>query len=443
MLSLALSSLRYRSSAFVAVFLAVFLGATMVMSFGSMLDTALGPGVDPLSEETLIIMAGVVGGWSLLLVMFAVASTTSLGVRQRAREIALLKSVGATPGQLYKMIVAEVLVLAVIAMVPAVPLGMLAGSGLLALLQDTGQVASGIDHAFGVVALGQGFGITLISSVGGAMISARRAVRVPVVESLMEAAAPKARLNRRRVVLGLLFFAAAMSQAVLTVTLGHGVGFEAQQYAGVADIVFAIGLACFAPALVHRIPLPGFGVAGYLTRQNLRERTAQLASPLTSIILFVAASMGTLYMQYVDNRASEGVLTEEGQRTVETLNYVVTGMITLFLCIMLINTLVATTSARTREFAQHRLIGATPQQVLGVVGLESLALTVTGVVFGTIAALVTILPFSYARTDSWTPSLNPAIVIGVIGVAAAATFATTLLAARRALSIPAVAVVTT
>jgi len=441
MVSLALSSLRHRTAAFVAAFLALFLGAALVMSFGSLIDTALGEGVDPASEETLAIMGGVVGGWSLLLVVFAVTSTATLGVRQRGREIALLRSAGAVPGQITRMILAEVLVLALAGAAAAVPLGMAGGNLVLVLLQDSGQVTPGIEHAFGAVALGQGFGITLLSAVGASLITARRAVRMRVTESMADTDPPPARLTGLRVGFGLLFFAGAAAQAVLTVTLGKGAGFEAQQYAGTADILFALGLACFAPAIVRRLPLPGFGTTGALTREGLHARTGPLTAALVPVVLFIGASVGTLYMQDLDAEASAGLMAEEGQRAIETLNYVVTGMIALFLCIMLVNTLVASTTDRSREFAQYRLAGATTGQVQKMVALEGLAVTAAGVGFGTVAALVTIVPFSYARTGSWIPDLDPVIYPAAVAFTAAVVFASALLTARRALSTPPVAAV--
>ena len=100
MLGLALSSLRYRPGGFVASFLAMFLGATILMAFASMLDTSTGDNVDAATEETLVNMATIVGGWGMLIVVFAVASTLTLSVRQRSTEMALLKSIGATPAQI-------------------------------------------------------------------------------------------------------------------------------------------------------------------------------------------------------------------------------------------------------------------------------------------------------------------------------------------------------
>ena len=59
MIGIALRTLRHRAGGFVASFLATLLGATILMTFASMLDTAGGPGVTPPSEETLVTMAGV------------------------------------------------------------------------------------------------------------------------------------------------------------------------------------------------------------------------------------------------------------------------------------------------------------------------------------------------------------------------------------------------
>src|SRR5262249_35835571 len=141
MFALALRSLRRRAGAFTATFLAIFLGATILMAFASLLDTSLGEGVSSANRETLVTMANVVGGWGLLIVIFAVASTLTLSVRQRGTELALLKSIGATPAQIRRMIVGEAAVVAVIAAASAIPLAILAGHGLFAMLVHTHQLA--------------------------------------------------------------------------------------------------------------------------------------------------------------------------------------------------------------------------------------------------------------------------------------------------------------
>ncbi len=68
-------------------------------SFATLLETASGP-VSGSDQETLITMGAVVGGWGTMIVLFSLASTLSVAVRQRDVEIALLRTIGATPARL-------------------------------------------------------------------------------------------------------------------------------------------------------------------------------------------------------------------------------------------------------------------------------------------------------------------------------------------------------
>ncbi|CAI7979576.1 MULTISPECIES: FtsX-like permease family protein [unclassified Parafrankia] len=449
MFTLAVRSLRRRMSAFTASFLAVFLGAVLVMAFGSLSDTGAAEGVSDTDQETLVTMSTVVGGWGLALVAFAVTSTLTLGVRQRATEMALLKSVGATPAQLRRMILGEAVLLALAGALVAVPIGALAGRGLLALLKSTDQVADDVAFAYGPVALGTGLGVSVLGAAGAAVLTARRVAKMRVVEALSSAADASAgggRMGRGRIITGVLFLLGGLQLSVMAAAAGPE-GFDSMQFAGSADILFGIGMAFFAPVLVRWAtavlarPVQRFGgVSGYLAVLNLRQRTAQLAAALTPVILFVGISVGTLWMQVIQNEANAaaGVVTNAEDDAIETLNFVVTGMIVLFACIMLINTLVAATTDRRREFGQQRLAGATRRQVLGMVILEGAVLTVAGLVIGTVAALPTVLPFSYAKTDSWLPDPEVGIWLGTAAVAVAATLAALLGSARRALRAPAV-----
>jgi putative ABC transport system permease protein len=141
-----------------------------------------------------------------------------------------------------------------------------------------------------------------------------------------------------------------------------------------------------------------------------------------------------VYMQAIDDDASAGLLRPDHEKNVQTLNYVVVGMIALFVAIMLVNTLLAATAYRRREFAQQRLAGATPAQVLTMVVAESALLTLTGVLSGSVASVVTVLPFSIARTGDAVPSLAPGAYTLVVAAAAVLTFAAAVGAARRAIA---------
>lgn len=219
------------------------------------------------------------------------------------------------------------------------------------------------------------------------------------------------------------------------------------QTSGQASIWAAIGFALLAPALIRRTvrvlerPLRRAGVPGQLAAINLRGRTAALSRTLMPVILFCGIAVGTLYLQATENSVpfeSSGGITQAEADNIQTLNLVVVGMIGLFAAIMLINTILAATSDRRREFAQQRLVGLTPRQVLAVVALESALLSLVGVLAGTIAAAFTVLPFSFARLGTPLPGVTPLLWVAVAGLAAALTLVTSVGAARLAIRAPAV-----
>ena len=449
MLALAVRSLRARLGGFAASIVATFLGATILMAFASLLDTRGGGGLDSTSRNTLLIVAVVVGGWGLLIVAFGIAATLTLSARQRANEIALLKSVGATPEQVGRLIVGEAALVSVAAALAAIVPAMLTGRLLLELLQDTGQVGETVTYRFGAIALAMGLGITFLAAVIAAVVAARRAAAMRPAESLLAAAVDDAPLSKRRVVIAGVFLFAALNTAVTTITVFHGKGIDAMQTAGQGSICAAIGFALLAPLLVRRVTtrittrIARAGASGYLAGLNVSQRSQQMANALMPIILFTGIALGTLYMQSIENGAPAGTSGETvaGAKNVETLNFVIVGMIAVFAAILLVNTLVAATVHRRQEFAQLRLTGSTPAQVRRMVTLESVVLLATGVLFGSLAAIFTVVPYNIARTDSVLPD-SAAIYVGVVASAAILTLAAGAGATRRTLRSPAVEAVT-
>ncbi|SDU18748.1 FtsX-like permease family protein [Jiangella alkaliphila] len=448
MFGLAVRSLRHRTGGFVASFLSMFLGAIVVMAFAALLDTAAGAGVDDVSEETLTTMALVVGGWGLVIVLFAVISTMTLSVRQRASEMALLKSIGATPFQVGRMIVGEAAVVAVAAAALAILPALGAGRLLLEMLQNTDQVADGISYGFGSAALSIGVGVTFLAAVGGAIVTARRSTRMGAKEAMTAVTIEQSRMTRKRTIAAIAFLAIGLNCAILTVALFEDKGIDAMQTAGQASIWFSIGLALFAPVLVRAVtavlagPLRLLGgTSGYLAVENVRRRTQHMAGALMPIILFTGIATGTLYMQSIENSAPPAVgssIPPDEAQAIETLNFVVVGMLSVFAAILVINTLVAATTYRRREFGQQRLVGSTPPQVLSMVGMEGVVLAAAGVLFGSIGSIVTVFPYSLARTGELLPDATIGIYVGIVSTAAVLTLASCLGAARKAIRVPAV-----
>ncbi|MGW5705362.1 FtsX-like permease family protein [Amycolatopsis japonica] len=437
---LAFSSLRRRPTGFIASFVAMFFGATILMTFASLLDTRAN--ADPETAKTLLIMAGVVGGWGLVIVLFATLSTLSLLIRQRAPEMALLKSAGATPSQIGRMIVGEAAVVAVLAAATAVVPSVFAGRWLVTLLGDTGRVPAGLEARFGPIAVSMGTGITLLAALAAATVAARQVARRGAIEAVREAGIDTRPTSRLRMIGATIALAAGLGCGVLTMTVFTGTEPALMAIAGQGAILAAIGFALLSPALLGPIaavlaaPLRRAGVSGHLTAAHLRVRGRHLAGVLVPIILFTGIATGTLYMQAIEN--SVGTAPATIADSIETLNYVVVGMIALFAAVMLVNTVVAALIGRRREFGQQRLIGSTPSQVLRLVGTEGTVLVAVGVLFGSLSAVVTVVPYSVARTGSPVPDETIRVYLAVVALAVVLTLGSHVGAAAKAMRTPAI-----
>ncbi|MFI9834127.1 FtsX-like permease family protein [Streptomyces sp. NPDC051913] len=428
MFVLALRSIRRRPGRFLATLLSAFLGAAIIMTFHSMHDTAAGSGVDSVSSNTLTTAASVVGGYGSLLVFFAVASTLTVNVRQRATELELLRCSGATPAQLRRMVVGEALAVALVGAALAIGPAMLGGRALLGVFQDSGQVADSVDYTFGPIALFTGVGITLVAAVGAAFLAVRRATRGRRQRGGARRFFAYAALATGALAVCCTFFLKATDEALMAPP-AYGA------------ILLSVGFALLAPrllkGLLDRLALSG--ASGWLAVRNLRQRVGDLAGILMSLILFTAVATTTLTVQAVESDAVEatGLVKSVDAKNLETLNFTVVGIIVVFVCVMLVNSLYAATTYRGREFGQQRLAGATPGQVLGMVGAEAAVLTVTGVLFGTVAALAGIVPFTVVRGDAVLPGQTFGVWLAVVSVATAVTVGTSLATARKVLRTPA------
>src|SRR5690606_13677389 len=141
---------------------------------------------------------------------FIIANTFQMSVRQRQRELAMLRAVGASPTQVFGSVIAQ----AVVVGGPGSPPGGGAGGGLAAGLR-AGLGATGPDPA-GRIPL-DGFTVvvsvltgTLVSVVAAA-VPARRAALTPPVEAMRDEVATVEKWSVLRVAGGAVLLAGGVA----------------------------------------------------------------------------------------------------------------------------------------------------------------------------------------------------------------------------------------
>jgi len=433
MTSLAWASLRHRATAFTATFVSVLLGAALIGAFATLAQTGMGD-VSADDAETLRIMGIVVGSWGSAIVLFSVASTLGITVRQRAEEIGLLRVVGATPRQARRLVLAEAAAVTGLGAVLGALLAWPAGLVLLALLRNGGMVSGTVEYAGGPAALAVTVALVVLTGLVAAAVTARRSTTGPATLAIAEAASGTARMRWWRVLLGLLLigYGVAMAVVTITVTAHDSDPYASMSTSGSSCILVAVGLATLSPVLLRWLssacaPAVGrTGVVGWLAAYNTSRRSHLLGAVLAPVIVLTSGAVGVLMLVGIDHRTI-GAGHPEG-RTINLLNNLITGMMVVFAAVVVVNAFAAVVAGRRAELQRLRLLGATPSQVERSVLAEAAIVAGIGVLLGLLASLATVVPFAVARDEGPVPDgqlwLPVVVVVAATGL--------TLLSARSA-----------
>ncbi len=239
------------------------------------------------------------GGVAVLVGAFIIFNMFSITVAQRIREIAMLRTLGASRRQILWSVLLEGLVTAVIGTVIGIFAGLLIARGINALFDAVGfglPTTSPALATWGVIlGLIVGLGVTLIS----ALIPAVRATKIPPMAGLREGATlPRGRFSRFTPYLAVLF---AIVGGALIANGVAGSGEVSQRLLGMA---FGAVLVFLAVAMTARYAVPvlarvvgaplAWRASGALARDNAMRnaaRTARTAAALmigVGLVVFVA-----------------------------------------------------------------------------------------------------------------------------------------------------------
>ena len=155
-----------------------------------------------------------------MLVVFIVAGTVGLSVRHRRRDLALLRAVAATPGQVRRLVLAEVGMLAAAAAAAGLPLGFVAARWTRDEMVARGFVPESFTVTGGALAAPAVAAAVAIVAVAAALLAARRTAAIRPTEALGEVAVEPAPAGRIRAGFGIAFVAGGF--ALTTVTMATG-----------------------------------------------------------------------------------------------------------------------------------------------------------------------------------------------------------------------------
>ena len=236
------------------------------------------------------------GGIALFVGSFVIANTLSITITQRTRELATLRTLGATRRQVLRSVIVEAFVIGVLASLVGLFVGLGLAKGLNSLLVSFGidlpQASTVFATRTVVVSLLVGVLITLAAAIRPAL----RSTRVPPIAAVREGAAlPPTRLQRLGALPAAATTVAALALLLLGMFLG-GVSTGTRLLAiGVGAAAMFLGVAMLAPRAVPALarllgwPSARFGgVSGSLARGNSMRNPARTASTASALMIGLA-----------------------------------------------------------------------------------------------------------------------------------------------------------
>ncbi|MER7667281.1 FtsX-like permease family protein [Kitasatospora sp. NPDC096128] len=432
--TLAVGQIRRRPAAFAGLAAALFLAVAAVTLFGSLVAAqATAPAAvarAAVAGPGLLVIAGAFGEIAVLVALFVVVNALGFTLRQQHRDLALLRTVAATPRQIRRLVRLQVTATVLVAAVPGGAAGHLAARAFLAALQQRGMAAPGLRIPGTPVPVLLALAVALLVGLAATALTVRRITRPAPAAALTDGAAGQRRTGVLRLLVGLAVLAGGGLLLGLAAGRPAAELDKAGQAAMLGALVLLVAVALLGP-VAARLPVAVLGApvrallprVGWLADANLRGYAARLSSAVVPVALLVGLASTMMIMTSTAEQAARasGATTSVTKATDVWLRQAELGLLVGFAAVSTVNTLVALTADRRREFALLRLVGATRRQLLRMLSVEAVLTTAVGVLLGAAVAAAAAGAFSRAVTGSVVPVVPGAACGWVVAGAAVLT----------------------
>ncbi|WP_251152410.1 FtsX-like permease family protein [Cellulosimicrobium sp. Marseille-Q4280] len=251
-------------------------------------------------ETFLLVFAAI----ALFVGAFIIANTFQMSVRERLRELALLRALGASPGQVFSSVLAQALVVGLV----GGALGVAGGAALVRVIR-WGLAAAGMEFSgrvpLGGTQLAAAVGLGAAVSVLAAVLPARRAAAIPPVQAMRDDVAPE-RGTLARAVGGTALVAVGAGTLWLAAHLGSSVADDPTGWTWVDDLsprvllgvgagLVLVGVLVGSPAVARGVltvlawPLvAALRPLGRLARGNVTRNPRRTASTAGALLIGMA-----------------------------------------------------------------------------------------------------------------------------------------------------------
>ncbi|GAA2444712.1 ABC transporter permease [Actinomadura vinacea] len=274
------------------------------------------------ARPDVIEMASSLGAVAIMTALLVAGGLIALSIRERAREFALLRAVGATPGQVRAGIVRENARTAVAAGLVGGTLSLPLGAAMHAAMTRKGVLPDALGLSLSPAPALAALLIVLLIAAVSALLASLRATRIRPVQALGEAAVERPGLPRWRLVTGVLFFVLGLNALGLSAATSGSAA--ALSVGGL--VISLITATAFLGPLIARTGVRVLGgparrldpLAGDLAAHAAGAAALRAGAVLTPVALAVAFAGTQLFVQSTMVRATE-VQSREATRADQVL----------------------------------------------------------------------------------------------------------------------------
>lgn len=240
----------------------------------------------------LLVFAGV----ALFVGTFIILNTFAMLVAQRQKELALLRALGASRGQVTRSVLTEALTLGVVGSTVGLLVGFGIATALRALFGKFGLTIDG-SLVFGMRTVAWSYAVGVLVTLLAAYLPARRAARVPPVAAMIDDFGSSERSLRRRTIIGLVLASSGVGAMIISLVVDGGN--TAATWVGAGTVALVGGAIALSPVLARPFlrtvgaVLPAlWGRTGRLARDNALRNPRRTAATASALMVGLALVTG-------------------------------------------------------------------------------------------------------------------------------------------------------
>lgn len=352
-------------------------------------------------------------GDARFLSIIVVGLTMNLAMSRQMRDIALLRSIGASPAQVRWCLVRQSIIVAVPASIIGFVLAIPACATWLHLLTANGVLPGAVHFHPDPSALLSALEVVVITSVIGTMVAVLRPSRLPPARAATTAMVGARSIGRPRMVAGVALVVGGIVLSVVLSQLSATVATAAGIFILLGE---SVGVGLLGPLILRSVtrvlqPFAGEGNRR-LALDNLDAMSRSLSGALIPLVLSI--SFATIQNGMLVTAAHVTGVADTSNRW---MTFGGTTSTVMFAGVAALNCLVTVNVGRGRDLATMALAGGSRRTLLHVSWIETLVFAATGLVIAGAISASTLIPIAYSAYHLWIPYLPLwSVALGVTAV---------------------------